>query len=29
MIRFPDFIRKYAYQRPDWRATHFEGRDYN
>lgn len=29
MIRFPDFIRKYAYQRPDWRATYFEGRDYN
>ncbi|WP_373029538.1 AMP-binding protein, partial [Sulfitobacter sp.] len=29
MIRYPDFIRKYAYQRPDWRATHFEGRDYS
>ncbi len=29
MIRFADYIRKYAYARPDWRATHFEGRDYS
>ena len=27
MIRFPDFIRKHAFQRPDHCATHFEGRD--
>ncbi len=28
MIRFPDFIRKHAFQRPDHCATHFEGRDF-
>ena len=29
MIGYPDYIRKYAFQRPDWRATHFEGRDHS
>ena len=28
MIRFPDLIRKYAFQTPDDIATHFEGRDF-
>ncbi len=28
MIRYPDLIRKYAFQTPDKIATHFEGRDF-
>ncbi|MDF1856824.1 long-chain-fatty-acid--CoA ligase [Pseudooceanicola sp.] len=28
MIRFPDFIRKNAFHRPDAKALHFEGHDY-
>lgn len=28
MIRFPDYIRKHAFQRPQARALHFEGRDF-
>lgn len=28
MIRFPDFIRKHAFHRPDHCAMHFEGRDF-
>ncbi|WP_375688307.1 class I adenylate-forming enzyme family protein [Pseudooceanicola sp. LIPI14-2-Ac024] len=28
MIRYPDLIRKYAFQTPDKTATHFEGRDF-
>ena len=28
MIRFPDYIRRHAFQTPDKIATHFEGRDF-
>lgn len=29
MIRFPDMIRKHAFHRPNHRAIHFEGRDFD
>lgn len=29
MNRYPDFIRKYAFQTPHKKATHFEGRDFD